>query len=77
MLPPGRLTELLNQALELQVLRCTHHNTSQGVILNNSTLLKDHCCPKTSFPAYTVQVSTFTATDVGYFSLIYGGNFSN
>lgn len=59
MLPPGRLNELLKQALEFQVLRCTHHNTSQGVALNNSTLLKDHCCPKTSFPAYTIQVSNF------------------
>lgn len=59
MLPPSRLNELLNQALELQALRCSHHNTSQGVALNTSSLLVDHCCPKSSFPMYTTQVSYF------------------
>lgn len=59
MLPPSRLNELLNQALELQALRCSHHNTSQGVALNNSSLLVDHCCPKSLFPMYTTQVSYF------------------
>ncbi|KAJ8947528.1 hypothetical protein NQ318_005005 [Aromia moschata] len=53
---PSRLNELLNQALEFQTLRCSHHNTSQGVALHNSSLLVDHCCPKSSFPMYTVQI---------------------
>ncbi|KAJ8971443.1 hypothetical protein NQ314_000700 [Rhamnusium bicolor] len=56
MLPPSRLNELLNQALELQALRCSHHNTSQGLALNNVSLLVDHYCPKSSFPMYTIQV---------------------
>ncbi|KAJ8964842.1 hypothetical protein NQ317_006891 [Molorchus minor] len=56
MLPPQRLNELLSQALELQALRCSHHNTSQAVTLDNSSLLVDHCCPKSSFPMHTVQV---------------------
>lgn len=57
MLPPSRLNALLNQALELQTLRCLHHNTSQGISLNNSSLLVDHSCPKDAFPTHTVQVS--------------------
>lgn len=57
MLPPSRLNALLTQALELQTLKCLHHNTSQGVTLNNSSLLVDHCCPKDTFPTHTVQVN--------------------
>lgn len=56
MLPPSRLNALLNQALELQTLRCSHHNTSQGIALHNASLLIDHCCPKDSFPIHTIQV---------------------
>lgn len=56
MLPPYRLGALLNQALELQTLRCQHHNTSQGVGLNDASLLVDHCCPKDNFPIHTIQV---------------------
>nr|XP_023018233.1 WD repeat-containing protein 26 [Leptinotarsa decemlineata] len=56
MLPPNRLQELLNQALELQVLRCTHHITSEGAALPNDTLLVDHSCPKSSFPLFTIQI---------------------
>ncbi|XP_019874783.2 WD repeat-containing protein 26 [Aethina tumida] len=56
MLPPSRLHALLKQALELQTLRCTHHNTSVEVALDNSSLLVDHCCPRDSFPMHTVQV---------------------
>lgn len=57
MLPPSRLNALLNQALELQTLRCLYHNTSQGLTLRNSSLLVDHTCSKDSFPTHTVQVS--------------------
>ncbi|XP_060532126.1 WD repeat-containing protein 26 [Cylas formicarius] len=56
MLPPSRLYELLNQALELQTLRCTHHNTSQDISLNNISLLVDHCCSNDDFPVHTIQV---------------------
>lgn len=56
MLPPSRLNSLLNQALELQTLRCLHHNTSQGITLHNASLLVDHFCSKDSFPTHTVQV---------------------
>ncbi|CAH0561089.1 unnamed protein product [Brassicogethes aeneus] len=55
MLPPNRLNVLLNQALELQTIRCTHHYTSIDVALNNSSLLVDHCCPVADFPMHTVQ----------------------
>lgn len=58
MLPPRRLNALLNQALELQTLRCLHHNTSQGITLNNASLLIDHSCSKDAFPTHTVQVRT-------------------
>lgn len=56
MLPPYRLKSLLSQALELQTLRCQHHNTTQGIGLSNASLLVDHCCPKESFPMHTIQV---------------------
>ncbi|CAG9861058.1 unnamed protein product [Phyllotreta striolata] len=56
MLPPSRLQELLNQALELQTLRCSLHNTLHGVSLPEASLLVDHSCPKSSFPIYTIQV---------------------
>lgn len=59
MLPPYRLKALLDQALELQTLRCRHHNSSQAVHLSNATLLVDHCCPKDSFPTHTIQVIYF------------------
>lgn len=62
MLPPSRLNALLSQALELQTMRCLHHNTSQGITLHNASLLVDHSCSKDSFPTHTVQVS-------GYFLL--------
>ncbi|XP_017775656.1 PREDICTED: WD repeat-containing protein 26 isoform X2 [Nicrophorus vespilloides] len=56
MLPPSRLRVLLNQAVELQTMRCQHHNTSHGICLNNTSLLVDHCCPKDDFPTHTIQV---------------------
>lgn len=56
MLPPYRLKALLDQALELQTLRCRHHNSTQAVHLNTASLLIDHCCPKDFFPTHTIQV---------------------
>ncbi|XP_018327343.1 WD repeat-containing protein 26 isoform X2 [Agrilus planipennis] len=56
MLPPNRLLSLLHQALELQALRCKHHNTSLDIRLNTASLLTDHCCAKDSFPTHTVQI---------------------
>lgn len=56
MLPPYRLRALLNQALELQTLRCQHHNTLQGIGLSQASLLVDHCCAKDNFPIHTIQV---------------------
>lgn len=60
MLPPSRLNALLAQALELQTLRCLHHNTSQEITLHNASLLVDHSCSKDLFPTHTVQVSFST-----------------
>lgn len=57
MLPPDRLHTLLNQALELQALHCSHHNTVQAINLENSSLLVDHCCAKETFPTHTIQVT--------------------
>lgn len=56
MLPPSRLHTLLNQALELQTLNCTHHNTAQKIALDNASLLVDHCCARDTFPTHTIQV---------------------
>lgn len=57
MLPPNRLRQLLDQALELQTLYCTHHNTHDKVTLDNCSLLSDHLCSKDDFPVHTIQVS--------------------
>lgn len=57
MLPPNRLRQLLDQALELQTLYCTHHNTQDKVTLDNCSLLSDHICSKDDFPVHTIQVS--------------------
>lgn len=57
MLPPTRLNTLLNQALELQTLHCSHHNTAQTISLDNASLLVDHCCARDSFPTHTIQVN--------------------
>ncbi|XP_022899945.1 WD repeat-containing protein 26 [Onthophagus taurus] len=56
MLPPYRLKSLLLQAIELQTLRCTHHNTSQTLNLTNTSLLVDHACSKDYFPTHTIQI---------------------
>lgn len=56
MLPPHRLHELLNQAVELQAQRCTLHNTAVPTNLYNVSLLNDHSCPKDQFPSYPIQV---------------------
>ncbi|KRT78951.1 translation initiation factor eIF2A [Oryctes borbonicus] len=56
MLPPFRLRTLLNQALELQTLRCSYHNIAQPVNINNASLMVDHRCPKDMFPTHTIQI---------------------
>ncbi|XP_063923477.1 WD repeat-containing protein 26 [Zophobas morio] len=56
MLPPSRLHTLLNQALELQTSRCSHHNTAQVITLDNASLLVDHCCARDTFPTHTIQI---------------------
>lgn len=46
MLPPRRLEVLLQQALELQKIRCPLHNTNVDMTLSMQTLLVDHACTK-------------------------------
>ncbi|KAK9680759.1 WD domain, G-beta repeat [Popillia japonica] len=55
-MPPYRLKTLLDQALELQTIRCRHHNSSQILRFDNTSLLVDHCCPKDTFPTHTIQI---------------------
>ncbi|XP_050299546.1 WD repeat-containing protein 26 [Anthonomus grandis grandis] len=66
MLPPNRLRHLLEQALELQTLYCTHHNTQEKVTLGNSSLLQDHLCTKDNFPVHTIQVLNDHCDEVWY-----------
>lgn len=74
MLPPSRLHVLLNQALELQTLRCQHHNTTQGPALHNCTLLLDHSCSKDSFPTHTVQILNDHCDEVWFCQFSPDGN---
>ncbi|KAK9885557.1 hypothetical protein WA026_012307 [Henosepilachna vigintioctopunctata] len=66
MLPPNRLNALLSQALEYQIIKCNYHNTSQGIALETTSLLIDHCCPKDEFPTHTVQILNDHCDEVWY-----------
>ena len=46
MLPPRRLTTLLDQAIASQITRCPYHNLPRDVASNGLTLLVDHICNK-------------------------------
>ncbi|GAU98355.1 hypothetical protein RvY_09513, partial [Ramazzottius varieornatus] len=56
MLPPRRLTTLLDQAVGSQVARCPCHNLPREATSSSMTLLVDHVCNKDNFPCETSQI---------------------
>ncbi|RXG72864.1 WD repeat-containing protein 26 [Armadillidium vulgare] len=57
MLPPHRLETLIMQAVELQRVQCTYHNTKEDSksISSVGSLLVDHACSRQGFPCCTIQ----------------------
>lgn len=55
MMPPGRLHDLLSQAVEHQKNQCLYHNTLLDG-LNDVSLLEDHRCTTDQLPCETVQL---------------------
>lgn len=52
MMPPGRLTALLRQAMVLQRRDCLYHN----VVKDTLTLLRDHHCTRDNIPRHTCRI---------------------
>ena len=55
MLPPRRLTALLDQAVAYQVDQCVYHNTGDGPC-QKTGWATDNSCSKETFPCETIQV---------------------
>lgn len=68
MLPPKRLTTLLEQAAVHQAKSCLFHNKvgSPFYGLDSSFLSVDHSCSKQDFPCETMQVLTEHCEEVWY-----------
>jgi len=76
MLPPRRLQNLLNQAIEQQKEHCLYHNYRSENSLDDVSLLVDHACSKwVSFRQYLCQfVSHILIINHCLFSMCVGMN---
>ncbi|XP_065883697.1 WD repeat-containing protein 26-like isoform X2 [Dysidea avara] len=71
MLPPKRLTRLLQQATELQIERCNFHCVSSSV--DTYPLLTDHICTRDDFPASSVHTLADHSDEVWYLQFSHNG----
>ena len=65
MLPPRRLTALLDQAVAYQVDQCVYHNTGDGPC-QKTGWATDNSCSKETFPCETIQVLMDHGDEVWY-----------
>jgi len=65
MLPPRRLTALLDQAVAHQVDQCVYHNTGDGPC-QKTGWATDNTCSKETFPCETIQVLMDHGDEVWY-----------
>ena len=65
MLPPRRLTALLDQAVAYQVDQCVYHNTGEGPC-HKTGWATDNSCSKETLPCETIQVLMDHGDEVWY-----------
>ncbi|KAI7864607.1 WD40-repeat-containing domain protein [Spinellus fusiger] len=71
MIPRERMMTLLHQAFEWQRKGCLYHDSSEA----NYSLLSDHVCDKSHFPATTIRILKGHADEVWHLAFSHNGQY--
>ncbi|XP_047320015.1 WD repeat-containing protein 26 homolog [Impatiens glandulifera] len=71
MVPESRLIDLVEQAIDMQRVKCTYHNCNDS----EASLLTDHHCGENQIPSQTSQVLHGHDDEVWFLQFSHGGKF--